>query len=460
MSVKTTAYERFYNVYPHRDPICVSHYPNPVTEVAPADIYGTMGLGGQPPADNVGAVYVHVPFCASVCIFCPFNKMAYQEKQVEQYMEAVKAEIGIYASSPYGSQSTISAVTFGGGTPSALSAERMVEMLKSVQASYRVTPDAQISFEGSPATLTLEKMQAIRAQGANRISIGIQTFNDKMGHHLRMSHDSRRAFEVLEEAKEAGFENIGIDLMYNLPEQTMEEWLEDVRTAVRLGIDHITVFSLCVVPFTALFKMIKEGKIPPTGSVELEVDMYLEAKRLLQEEGYVQYSVWDFAKPGFEDRHVLLYYTQQKDLFAHGPAAFGYVNKLMYINQGDIQEYSDRLQQQFLSVFIASQADDLEAMHGMMAKGLRMLSVKRKDFAGMFGYQPEEVFGQTIDDLVAKGLLETDEHEIRLSDRGIVWGNNVCKEFFSEANQQTFESRVKLARGQKPAEAAGEELKG
>lgn len=149
MSVKTTAYERFYNVYPHRDPICVSHYPNPVTEVAPADIYGTMGLGGQPPADNVGAVYVHVPFCASVCIFCPFNKMAYQEKQVEQYMEAVKAEIGIYASSPYGSQSTISAVTFGGGTPSALSAERMVEMLKSVQASYRVTPDAQISLKAA-----------------------------------------------------------------------------------------------------------------------------------------------------------------------------------------------------------------------------------------------------------------------------------------------------------------------
>lgn len=458
MAVKTN-HEPFYNVYPHRDPICVSHYPNPLTEIPPADIYEQMGLHNEPPVGNVGAVYVHVPFCASVCIFCPFNKMAYQEKQVEQYMDAVKEEISIYASSPYGTKTSISAVTFGGGTPSALSAERMVEMLKSIQAQYHVLPDAQISFEGSPATLTLEKMQAIRLQGANRISIGVQTFNDKMGAHLRMSHDTKRAYEVLREAKEAGFDNIGIDLMYNLPEQTMEEWLGDVRTAIELQIDHITLFSLCVVPFTALFKMIKEGKIPPTGDVNLEVDMYLEAKRILEEEGYVQYSVWDFAKPGFEDQHVLLYYTQQKDLFAHGPAAFGYVNKLMYINQGDIQEYSDRLQQRFLSVFIASQADDMEAMHGMMAKGLRMLAVKRRDFTEMFGYQPEEVFGATIEELVSKGLLETDDQEIRLSARGIVWGNNVCKEFFSEANQQSFESRVKLARGQKPAAAAGEGLK-
>lgn len=442
----------YYKVYPHRDPICVSHYPNPVHEIIPEKMIDSFGLTGMPPKNNVGAVYVHVPFCAQVCVFCPFNKVAYQKNDVLQYMDAVKKEIDIYSSTNYIKNTQIDSVYFGGGTPSALSSEQMAELLRVIHEKYNILPGAQISFEGSPSTLNTEKYNAIRKEGANRISIGVQTFNEKMAGYLKLSHKPDHAIEVIQQAYEAGFKNVGIDLMYNLPEQTMEEWLEDVRKAIALDIKNITLFSLCVVPFTPFFQMIKDGVVPPIGNENYEVDMYLEARELLEKAGYVQYSVWDFAKPEYIDKHVILYYTKQRDLISHGPAAFGYINRLMYINQGDLKEYLKRIESGFTSVFIGQKAEDTEAMHGMMAKGLRMISVKREDFKELFHCQPEDHFGEKIDELVEKGLLEVNENEVRLTKRGIVWGNNVCKEFFSAANQQSFESRVHLARGQKPKE--------
>ncbi|WP_438434941.1 radical SAM family heme chaperone HemW [Gorillibacterium sp. sgz500922] len=452
MPVKDQAAD-YYRLYDKRDPICVSHYPNPDWEPKPEEIGAAIGLNQEPPSGNNGAVYVHVPFCTKVCIFCPFNKVAFHEQQAEAYVTAVKKEIELYGGSAYGRGTTIDAVTFGGGTPSALTGEQMADILAAIQQHYRVSPDAQISYEGSPETLDLEKLTAIRKQGANRISIGVQTFNGQMGEYLKLSHTPARAEEVLRQAAEAGFDNIGIDLMYNLPAQTMEEWLADVERAVELDIKHITLFSLCIVPFTPLFQMIKDGRVPAVGTEDDEIDMYRAAKALLESKGYVQYSVWDFAKPGYEDRHVLLYYTQQKDLFSHGPAAFGYINRFMYINIGGIGDYLDRLANGQTSVFIGKRADEREAMHGMMAKGLRMLSVKKAEFAALFGCSPDLPFASKIWELEEKGLLVATEDEVKLTERGIVWGNNVCKEFFSEDNQQSFESRVQLARGKKPLEA-------
>lgn len=430
----------------------MSHYPNPVNELNPEEIGELAGFSQEAPDGNEGAVYVHVPFCAQVCIFCPFNKVAFKKDDAKEYMKIVKKEMSIYSSTNYVKNTKIRSVYFGGGTPSALSAEQMASLLRAVKKNYNVLPDAQISFEGSPSTLTREKLKAIRGEGANRISVGVQTFNKKLSEYLKLSHKPVEAYKVIQEAFSSGFRNVGIDLMYNLPEQTMDEWLEDVKIAIELDVKNITLFSLCVVPFTPLYKMINDGSIPPMGDENYEINMYLEAKEMLVNAGYVQYSVWDFAKPEYIDKHVILYYTEQKDLISHGPAAFGYINRLMYINHGDLKEYFNRVKAGFPSMYVGQKADDIEAMHGMMAKGLRMISVKRKDYKRLFGCQPEDRFKAKIDELTAKGLLEANEEEIRLTDKGIVWGNNVCKEFFSEANQQSFETRVHLARGMRPKE--------
>jgi putative oxygen-independent coproporphyrinogen III oxidase len=438
-----------YNCYAKRDPICVSHYPNPSIEPIAEEIPNIIGLKSSPQNNNSAAIYVHVPFCAQICVFCPFNKVLYEPKDVEKYVDLLKKEIDIYSSTPYMQDSQFRSIYFGGGTPSVLKAEHIAEILEKITKKYKIMPDAQISFEGSPSTLTYEKLQALRENRVNRISIGVQTFNTEKANHLRLYHTPEKAVEVIRNAFKVGFDNVGIDLMYNLPGQSLVEWLDDVQKAVELKIRHITLFSLCVVPGTLLEQMLKSGQIPPIGDEDNEIDYYIAATKLLKEAGYVQYSVWDFALPGYIDEHVVMYYTKQRDLVAHGPAAFGNINRYMYINCGQLERYFERVENGLLPIAIGQKADEKEAINGMMAKGLRMISVKRADFRELFHSEPEEYFADKINELQARGLLEVTEDEIRLSELGIIWGNNVCKEFFSKANQQSFENRVHLAKGQK-----------
>jgi oxygen-independent coproporphyrinogen-3 oxidase len=254
----------------------------------------------------------------------------------------------------------------------------------------------------------------------------------------------------LEYVAQVGIKNVGIDLMYNLPEQTLTEWLEDVQKAIDLDIKHITLFSLCVVPFTRFAKQLKEGEVPPVGSEDYEIDLFIAARDHLLKAGYVQYSVWDFAKPEFIDKHVIWYYKKQKDLISHGPGAFGYINRYMYINQGKLSNYFTSLEAGHFPVEVGEKADREEAMNGMMAKSLRMMDVHRGDFKELFGVDPADHYKDKIQQLVEQDLLEVTPETIRLTPKGQVWGNNVCKEFFSEKNKQSFEMRVQLAKGKKP----------
>lgn len=452
--------ENFYHVYPRRDPICVSHYPNPVNAPEPGQLPDIFGLVSPPPLDNLGIVYVHVPFCVEICGFCPFNKVLAREQDMERYMSAIKKEIEMVATSTYARHTSIDSVYFGGGTPSALTADRMIEMLSFIKTQYHLLPDAQVTFEGSPGTFDRMKLEGIRKAGANRISIGVQTFNETMGRDLGISHSPQQALEALKNAANAGFTNIGIDLMYNLPGQGPDDWLADVKKAIEMGIVHITLFSLCIVPFTNFAKQVERGDVPAPGNENYEIDLFIAARELLLKSGYVQYSVWDFAKPGYIDKHVTWYYKKQKDLFAHGPGAFGYINRCMYINRGNLPDYFKSLQNGFLPVEVEAKADEVEAMNGMMAKSLRMVSVDRAEFAALFHHDPVELYEEKINRLTGMDLLEVTPNEIRLTEKGMIWGNNVCKEFFSETNKQSFEARMRLARGKNPNVTNGSNMSG
>lgn len=442
--------EYFYHVYSKRDPICVSHYPNPVNAPEPGQLRHILGVDNTPPLDNLGIVYIHVPFCIEICGFCPFNKVLAREHDMERYMTAVKKEIEMMATSTYASRTTIDSIYFGGGTPSALNADRMIEILSFIKTQYHILPRAQVTFEGSPGTFDRIKLERIHKAGTNRVSMGVQTFNETIGRHLGLSHTPQQAIEALKNAARAGFTNIGIDLMYNLPGQSPEDWLTDVKTAIDMNIVHITLFSLCVVPFTNFAKQVERGDVLPPGNENYEIDLFIAARELLLKSGYVQYSVWDFAKPQFIDKHVIWYYKKQKDLFAHGPGAFGYINRCMYINRGNLHDYFKSVGKGFLPVEVEEKADDAEAMNGMMAKSLRMISVDRADFANLFHRDPVDLYKEKIDRLTRLELLEVSDQEIRLTERGIVWGNNVSKEFFSAKNKQSFADRIRLAKGKNP----------
>lgn len=442
------AEKTIYELYDWRDTICVSHYPFPTENVEDKDLINYIGLEEENLRKNKKAIYVHIPFCEKICSFCPFNKVLKQEEQVEKYIEAIKKEIELYAETPYCKTSQFAAVNFGGGTPSCLKKEQIVEIVIWLKSHMNLTDDVVISMEGSTSNFTEEKLKAVFEAGVNRVSFGIQTFNQRLRDIMGLKETSTRCKELLANARKIGFQNICIDFIYNQPGQSMEDWKEDIQYAIDAQIDHITLFALCMVPGTKLQKQIVDGTVPSVGHQNDEIDMFVEARKMLREAGYIQYSIWDFAKPGKIDVNPLIYYNRQEDLLGMGPAAFGYVNCFMYINKGKLPDYFSTLENGKLPILVGKKADKMDQMRGMMSKGLRNYSVDKKLFREMFDCNPEDVFPEEIKRLTEDNLLEITDDEVRLSDRGGVWGNNVSKEFFEKP--ETFEWRQSLAKGKMP----------
>ena len=439
--------KNLYTQFDWRDPICVSHYPFPEKK-APFELSSLLELNKKNSDKAFRAFYIHVPFCETICSFCPFNKMKKSEPVVVKYLSAIKNEIDLYSSAEFIRSSVFGSIYLGGGTPTCLSKDQLVGIISHLKNKICVHPDAQITVEGNPTSSSTEKLAALFDVGVNRVSFGVQTFSEKFAKTLQLSHSPNQAIQVIESAYTVGFKNVCIDLLYNLPGQSSSEWQEDVQKAIGLNLDHITIFSLCLVPGTKLEKAVTNGQLSAPGDQNEEIDKFILARDLLRKAGYVQYSVWDFAKPDKIDQHVEIYYHQQGNLVGTGPAAFGYINNYMYINRGDVHKYCAQIKNGQLPILVGEKASREEQMRGMMAKGLRLYSVNRSHFKKMFDQYPEEVFPKEIKQLVDDGLVTIDGDLIKLTDDGGVWGNNVSKTFFKKP--ETFEWRASLAKGREP----------
>jgi putative oxygen-independent coproporphyrinogen III oxidase len=434
--------------YDKRERICVSHYPLPADPPDVSEVPMLMNLDSPSARSGEKAMYIHIPFCDKICNFCPFNKQLMDESKLESYLVRLKREITTYAGSPLVRSLTFGSLAIGGGTPSCLSARQLHDLITHCRTVLRFGPEAEISAEGNPSNFTREKLVAAREAGCNRISFGVQTFNDRYAGMLEIPQDPATSRVATRVARDAGYDNVGIDLIYNLPEQTLDEWRADIEEAIDWRYDHVTLFSLIIPPFTRLFSKIDTRRLRPPGDHDHEVAMYRMAAGMLREAGYEQYSVYDFALPGKINKHAVLYFSEQQDLLGVGAAAFGYLGKYMYVNKGPLVDYQGAVDQGELPVLIGSRADREEEMCGAMAKGLRLFSVSRRRFRSLFDCDPTDVFGEKIDKLVSLSLLEVTDEEIRLTEDGVFWGNNVCREFFS-AHYTEIEAipREVLARG-------------
>jgi oxygen-independent coproporphyrinogen-3 oxidase len=372
-----------------------------------------------------------------------------REHDMERYMTAVKKEVEMIAASPYARRTLIDSIYFGGGTPSALNADRMIEILSFIKTQYHILPRAQVTFEGTPNPLDRIKLERIWKAGTNRINIGVQTFNETLGRALGLPHTPRQAVETLKNAIKAGFINIGINFMYNLPGQTLANWLSDLKIAIDMNITHSSLSAFNVISAANFLEQIEKGLVPAPGCENYEIDLFIAARDLLLKSGYIHYSIGNFAKPHYIDKHTIWYYKKQKDLFSHGPGAYGYINRCMYINRSGLTEYFKCVGKGFLPVNAVEKADEIEAMHGMMVKSLQAISVDRTDFVNLFNHDPLEQFQEKIKNLVQSELLEITDKEIRLTEKGIPWGYNVCKEFYSEKNKQSFIARIRPGKGRK-----------
>ena len=386
------------------------------------------------------AVYVHIPFCLSKCNYCDFNTYEGIEPLMPSFVDALSPEIGMWGTRL--SRPDVSTVFFGGGTPSYLPAESITLLSERLREATNIVPGAEITLEANPDDVSAEKADAWLEAGFNRISIGVQSFDDQILHALSRRHDSDRARLAVATARFAGFENISIDLMFGLPNQSLTVWEDSLKHAIELETDHLSLYGLQIEPGTPLQRDVERGTVP-TPDDDLAADMYEMAMDYLSETGYEHYEISNWCKPGFRSRHNLAYWLNQPYLGV-GPGAHSSMMGRRFANMKSPRRYisviasasvSDEVvdtpvEQGEIAVDFVEDTSFEMAMSETMMLGMRLSEgMAKSEFQRRFGISMSGVYGQEISKLVSTGLIEDDGDRIRLTRHGKLLGNNVFESF-------------------------------
>ena len=279
-------------------------------------------------------LYIHIPFCASKCDYCDFYSLPRQEEKMDAYAAALERHLRETA--PQMLQQTVDTIYFGGGTPSYFGAKRLRQLLKTIKKAYRIAGGAEITLEANPDSAgEVKELKRLRRTGFNRISLGVQSTDDEMLRRIGRIHSFAQAKQAVEAARKAKFENISVDLIYGLPEQTMAQWQQTLRDAVELQVQHISCYGLKVEEGTPLWTK-KETAVLPDDDQQAE--MYLWAAEFLRERGYEQYEISNFALPGYESRHNLKYW-QMQPYAGFGPGAHSDFGEVRFAYEKDLDGY-------------------------------------------------------------------------------------------------------------------------
>ena len=279
-------------------------------------------------------LYLHVPFCKSKCIYCDFYSLARSEERMDAYTAALRTQLRAFA--PRAAGYTADTVYFGGGTPSYLGAARLAGVLEEVCADYDVAPDAEITLEANPESArSVDALRTLRAAGFNRISLGMQSADDRELRAIGRIHTARQTEQAVDCARRAGFANLSLDLIYGLPAQTAARWRDNLAAAVALDPEHLSCYGLKVEPGTPLYERRADAQLPDD---EMQAQAYLEAVETLARHGYAQYEISNFARPGRESRHNLKYWTLGEYL-GFGPGAHSDFGGRRFAFARDLEAY-------------------------------------------------------------------------------------------------------------------------
>ncbi|MGZ9584985.1 radical SAM family heme chaperone HemW [Paenibacillus marinisediminis] len=373
------------------------------------------------------AVYIHIPFCTNKCFYCDFNSYVLKGQPVMDYLHALNQEMADTVKlHPPG---TIDTIFVGGGTPTVLKPDEMAYFLESVRKYFpNWNESIEFSMEANPGTTDAEKLRVMRDGGVNRISFGVQSFNNDLLQGIGRIHNTDDVYRSIENARQVGFTNMSIDLMFGLPKQTLTMMEHSLDKALELDLPHYSIYSLKVEENTLFHTMYHRNELPLPSEDE-ELDMYLLIMERMKAAGYVQYEISNFAKPGFDSRHNKTYWRNE-DYYGLGAGAHGYIQRHRHINVKGVNPYIKACSEG-LPRIDAFQVDEAEAMEDFMMLGLRMQQgVNREGFIRQFdGKKPEDLFGEQLNKLVGDKLIEETADGYRLTERGILFGNNVFGSF-------------------------------
>lgn len=369
-----------------------------------------------------------ISVCDSKCAFCYFPTTASAKVEIESYLELLKKELLMYAKTKYVKTSVFDEIVLGGGTPSVLSAEQMIDLFDFCKENFNINKEYFIKVTGSSKTLALNKMDKLAEYGVYQMDMGAQTFDDKLRKAMCLPDSAADVEKAIKYARKLGFV-VCVDLMYNFPGQTMESWINTLKKSIELDVE-IDAYSLHVDPGTPLEKMIKTGVSPPQGDAEYEKQMYIAAYNLLTEAGYKAVGHDRYSRVEWHTRENCLNGWPWGGILTTGAGCFmGYMQRFSYSNIEDVNEYMKIVSSGKLPIQRLSESTDDDMMRREMSRLYLRLPVSKIEFKEKFGKIPEDVFPQQIKNLKEKGLIESDENEIRITKQGEVWKGNIAWEF-------------------------------
>lgn len=372
-------------------------------------------------------IYIHIPFCKQKCFYCDFCSFTNKNEMQEKYVEAVINEIkNITHKEKY----TVTTIYLGGGTPSILNPEYIKNILQEIKSSFKILDDAEITIEINPGTVNEEKLKRYKEYGINRLSIGLQSANDKILKNIGRIHDYKQFEETFFFARKCGFKNINVDLMIGLPTQAIEDVKQTLEKIIQKNPEHISVYSLIIEEGTTIEKLINENKLQLPDE-ETERIMYWTVVNELKENGYNQYEISNFSKKTYESKHNTNCW-KQKQYIGLGTSAHSYLNKKRYSNTNNIEEYIKNIQESNISKNITIHEEQTEesTMNEYMLLGLRMIQgININEFKQKFKTDPTIKYKEILEKLQKENLIQITKTSIKLTKQGIDFGNIVWEEF-------------------------------
>lgn len=380
------------------------------------------------PNEKKLGLYIHIPFCKAKCNYCDFNSFSGMEALAGPYFDALEREIEYWAEKL--KEHCITSIFIGGGTPSLVDPQLIARLVEGCRARFNIRSEAEISMESNPGTLSGEKLKIYRECGINRLSMGLQASQDRLLKLMGRIHSRAEFDNNISLAIEAGFKNINLDLIFGLPGQTMEDWKETLEYAARPGITHLSCYSLKVEEGTVFAKRIEAGELFPADD-ELDRQMYAYTIERLSVKGFKHYEISNFAIPGFECKHNLIYWNAE-EYVGIGAGAHSYLFGERFNNAYGVEDYilksnnSEKLRENVQSI------DKKESMSEYMILGLRLVDgVSGAEFEARYSEKLDDIFGTKLNKMIKTKLVEQAGDRFKLTAYGLDVANIVFEEFIN-----------------------------
>jgi len=400
--------------------------------------------GRAPPFDmNPLSLYIHIPYCIHKCGYCDFNSHKINTPEMRDYVEALLGEAAFYSNPAEAGLSAdkgerpslenrqITTIFFGGGTPTTLPASQLTLILENLRNQFALSPDCEITLEANPATIGPDFLQDLRSAGFNRLSVGVQSFLEKDLRLLERVHSVGEIYLTMDRAREAGFDNLSLDLMFALPGQTLTDWESNLAKAIEINPEHISTYNLTIEPGTAFFKLNSRGQLvmPPE---ELQLEHYQMAIDRLTEAGYDHYEISNFAKPGKLCQHNMAYW-ENREYLGLGAGASSYLGGTRYKNWNLPSRYIREANAGSGAVESAERLEPQRALGETLMLGLRLLEkgVSIRQIEKRFRVSFMDIYGKTISALAGDNLISVDRGQISLTKKGLFLADSVILEFIS-----------------------------